>query len=209
MIDNISVNAQSSIKIKFNDKYIYFDPFKIEKISNDASYIFITHSHYDHFSKEDILKVMNSSTKIIVPYDLEDEVKNLGFNDVLLVKPNESYSIDDISFNTVPAYNKEKPFHKKESNWVGYIINLNNENIYVSGDTDVVEELNNITCDIALICIGGTYTCDYIEASNLINKIKPKFTIPIHYSTVVGSVEDAYKFKELVSSSTDVKILIK
>ena len=73
----------------------------------------------------------------------------------------------------------------------------------------MVDELNDITCDIALICIGGTYTCDYIEASNLINKIKPKFTIPIHYSTVVGSVEDAYKFKELVSSSTDVKILIK
>ena len=207
MIDNISLNAQSSLKIKYNDKIIYFDPFKIEDSLNDADYIFITHSHYDHFSKEDILKVRNNNTKIVVPSDLESEVSD--FKEVIIVKPNEEYIIDDIKFKTVPAYNKTKEFHKRSNNWVGYIINLNNENIYVSGDTDVVDELYDISCDIACICIGGYYTCDYIEASKLINSIKPKFTIPIHYSTVVGTIEDAYKFKELVGNSSEVKILLK
>ena len=51
MIDNISLIAQSAIKIKTN-KTIYFDPFKIENNTNDADYIFITHPHYDHSLKK-------------------------------------------------------------------------------------------------------------------------------------------------------------
>ena len=119
------------------------------------------------------------------------------------------YKIDDISFKTIPAYNINKNFHKKENNWVGYLLSLNNETIYVSGDTDIVPELDNIKPDIACICIGGTYTCDYIEASEYINRIKPKYTVPIHYNLVVGSSEDALKFKDLVKDSTEVRILIK
>ena len=43
----------NSIKIK-GSKTIYIDPYKIEEEYKDADYIFSTHSHYDHFSSEDI-----------------------------------------------------------------------------------------------------------------------------------------------------------
>ena len=207
MIDNISVNAQSSIRIDYNGKVIRFDPYQIDKDYNDADYIFITHPHYDHYSEKDIDKVKKENTKIIVPKELESEVSD--FSEVLVVEPNKEYTIDDISFTTTYAYNLDKYFHKKESNWVGYIVNLNNEKIYVSGDTDIVPELYDIKADIAMICIGGTYTCDYIEASELINKIHPKYTVPIHYKTIVGSETDADKFGELVKNSTQVKMLLK
>ena len=45
----IEVNTQSSIKL-IGEKTIYFDPYLINNNYNDADYIFITHSHYDHFS---------------------------------------------------------------------------------------------------------------------------------------------------------------
>ena len=48
--------GHSTIKIS-KDKIIYIDPFNIMENYNDADIIFITHSHYDHFSKDDILKV--------------------------------------------------------------------------------------------------------------------------------------------------------
>ena len=67
----IKVNIQSSILIDDNSK-IYFDPIKMDK-TNDADYIFITHSHYDHFSKDDILNIKNDNTVIICPYDIYDE----------------------------------------------------------------------------------------------------------------------------------------
>ena len=51
----LTVNCQSSIKIT-GEKIIYFDPLKVEE-SHDADLILITHTHWDHFSKEDILKI--------------------------------------------------------------------------------------------------------------------------------------------------------
>ncbi len=208
MIDNISLIAQSAIKIKTN-KTIYFDPFKIENNTNDADYIFITHPHYDHFSKEDILKIKNDNTKIVAPIELGNEIKELGFTDILLVTPNKEYIIDNITFNTIPAYNINKNFHRKESNWVGYIINIDNTKIYIAGDTDNTEEVRKVVCDIACIPIGGIYTMDYKEAIELIKVIKPKIAIPIHYQTIVGTVEDAYNFKKELASITDVRILMK
>ena len=57
-MSEITVNTQSSIKID----NIYFDPFKISSEIHDASMIFITHSHYDHFDLDSINKVKNDKT---------------------------------------------------------------------------------------------------------------------------------------------------
>ena len=69
IMDGITLNYQSSIRIEKNGKVIYFDPYKIESNSNDADYIFITHSHYDHYSEDDIKKVMKTLYHIN-PFDI-------------------------------------------------------------------------------------------------------------------------------------------
>lgn len=79
----IKVNIQSSILIDEGIK-IYFDPLKIEK-KYDADYIFITHSHYDHFSKEDILNIKNDN-------DLDYSSKI----DLIFTKKNGLYNGADI-----------------------------------------------------------------------------------------------------------------
>ena len=67
MLENVEVLYHSSIKIKDN-KIIYIDPFKIDKDYNDADIVFITHDHFDHYSEEDIDKVINEiQPKIAVP----------------------------------------------------------------------------------------------------------------------------------------------
>ena len=69
MLDNIEVLYHSSIRIN-KEKIIYIDPFKIDRNFNDADIIFITHDHYDHYSEEDIDKVINENTTIIIPEEL-------------------------------------------------------------------------------------------------------------------------------------------
>ena len=64
MLENIEVLIHSSIKIN-KGKVIYIDPYKIDKEYNDADFIFITHSHYDHFSEKDIIKVIKNNTTVI------------------------------------------------------------------------------------------------------------------------------------------------
>ena len=47
---------------------------KIKEQVNDADFIFITHSHYDHFSIEDIKKVKRDNTKFVAPFDLKEKI---------------------------------------------------------------------------------------------------------------------------------------
>ncbi len=210
MLENILVLTHSSIKIK-NSKTIYFDPFKIDKNYNDADYIFITHSHYDHYSEEDIKKVRKKETKIIITSDLKERVKELGFenSNIIIVNPNEKYIIDTLKIETIPAYNNKKQFHPKSNNWVGYIIEINGEKYYIAGDTDITEENKKIKCDVALLPIGGTFTMNYEEAAELANIIKPKVVIPIHYGSIVGNKCDAEKFTKLINKEIKCEIKLK
>lgn len=210
MLENIEVLYHSSIKINKEDT-IYFDPFKIDKEYHDADIIFITHSHYDHYSEEDILKVRKESTHVVAPVDLLDNLLTLGFTkkNITTVKPNENYNVNGLTFKTVPAYNTNKNFHPKSNNWVGYLLTLNDTVYYIAGDTDITEENKQVKCDVAFIPIGGTYTMDYKEAAELINEIKPKIAVPTHYATIVGSIEDGKNFSKLLNSDIECKIYIK
>lgn len=198
MIDKISINTQSSIKI-MGDKVVYFDPYKIEENMNDADYVFITHNHYDHYEVESIKKVMNDKTKIVIPDSIAGEVLGiLPASNIVGVVPNEYYEIDGLKIETVSSYNTEASFHPKNKEWVGYIILINDERIYVAGDTNMVDENKNVSCDIALVPIGGTYTMDYKEAAEFINIIKPKYVVPTHYGSIVGDKSDFNKFLDLL-----------
>ncbi len=209
MIENIKVLCHSSIKMDAQ-KIIYSDPFHIREQSNDADIILITHSHYDHFSEEDIEKVRKADTKIIITEDLYEKTKNIGFKDenIVVMKPYEKHVIDDIKIETIPAYNTNKDFHPKRNNWVGYLININNTIYYIAGDTDITEENKKVKCDVAFVPVGGTYTMTSDEAVELVNIIKPKIAVPIHYGEIVGSKEDAMNFVEHLEEGIEGEILM-
>ena len=211
MLKGIECLGHSTIKINKNNKIIYIDPYNISDGINDADYIFITHNHYDHFSEEDIKKVKNNETIIIITEDLYTNTLKLGFNgmNIITVKPNENYQVESIKFSTIPAYNKNKTFHPKENNWVGYIIELEGSKYYIAGDTDITEENKKVKCDVAFVPVGGTYTMDFKEAAHLINEIKPKIAVPIHYGSIVGTIQDATDFVKLLHPNIKGIILIK
>lgn len=193
----IIINTQSSIKID----NIYFDPFKIENESHDADYIFITHSHYDHFDMESINKLKNDHTIFIIP---DDEIIKKELTNYNIVSPNKEYNINGLSFKTVPSYNINKKFHPKDNNWLGYIVTIDNETYYIMGDTDVTDESKLVKCDHLFIPIGGYYTMDYKEASVLTNIIKPRVVYPIHFGSIIGDKDYYDKFKVLINNETEV-----
>ena len=210
MLNNVEVLCHSSIRMD-KGKIIYVDPFHIKENYKDADIILITHSHYDHFSEEDIEKVRKADTKIYLTEDYVENAKSIGFseNKIVGVKPYQTYYEGDIEINTVPAYNVNKQFHPKENNWVGYILKIDGISYYIAGDTDITEENKKIKCDVAFVPVGGTYTMTAKEAAELVNIIKPKVAIPIHYGDIVGTKEDADTFVNSLEDGIDGKILMK
>ena len=210
MLENIEVLCHSSIRIN-KEKVIYIDPFKLNKNYNDADIIFITHDHYDHYSEEDIDKVIKEDTTIVISKDLLTKLlkKGINKNAIIIAEPNKEYETQGINFKTIPAYNINKKFHPKENNWLGYIITINNVKYYVAGDTDITDENRKVKCDVAFVPVGGTYTMDFKEAARLINEIKPKIAVPIHYGSIVGTEQDARNFINLLNSEIKGVILIK
>ena len=210
MLENIEVLCHSCIKFN-KEEVIYFDPFKIEKNYNDADVIFITHDHYDHYSEEDIDKVIKERTIIVAPEDMLTKLLKKGFEreNIVLVELNEKYRVRGIEFKTIPAYNVNKQFHPKANEWVGYLIELEGITYYIAGDTDITEENKKVNCDVAFVPVGGTFTMDYKEAAELINEIKPKIAVPTHYGSIVGEKSDGVSFSKLVSPEIEVEILVK
>lgn len=210
MLENIEVLYHSSIRIN-KDKVIYIDPYKIDEKYNDADLIFITHDHFDHYSEEDIDKVIKADTIVIAPEELLTKLMKKGIKKdyIVTVEQCEEKEISGVKFETVPAYNTNKAFHPKENGWVGYIIEIQGYRYYIAGDTDITEENKKVKCDVAFVPVGGTYTMDFKEAACLINEIKPKLAIPIHYGSVVGKKQDATDFVNLLHSDIKGVILLK
>lgn len=200
-MNNIDVNYHSSIRI--ND--IYVDPFEIKNNKKDARIIFITHSHYDHFSIKDIDKIVNDSTIFVCTEDVKLELEKVYKNKVIVVSVNESYVVDDVKFTTFPSYNEGKPFHLRSNNWVGYVIEINGVKYAVIGDSDKTSEVMAIKCDVLFVPIGGTYTMTAKEASEVVNAIKPKLVIPVHYNGIVGNKDNE---KEFLDNIKDIEYKI-
>ena len=208
MTENIKVYTQNSISVQAGNRKVYIDPFQMKESPKDGELVLITHDHYDHFSPEDIAKVVGADAILVVPEKMKDKAQEVSgfFKQIVTVRPGESSMVDGLEMETVPAYNILKPFHPKSAEWVGYILTIGEKRIYIAGDTDATKEAKAVKCDIALVPIGGTYTMDAKKAAELINTIRPQVVIPVHYGTIVGKASDAEVFKEAVDEGIHVEI---
>ena len=204
----ITINTHSSIRLESKQgTVVYVDPYSFETEPNDADLILVTHSHFDHFSPEDIARARKSQTAFVLPATCMGEFIKAGFADenVVFLAPHEhAMPVPGIEVEAVPAYNVGKHFHPKDNAWLGYVVDVDGTRVYIAGDTDDLPENREIECDIALVPAGGTYTMDARQAAAFVNALKPTIAIPEHYGTVAGSADDGKTFAKLVDPGIEV-----
>lgn len=193
-------HASFSIENKVGKKFYFVDPFDLKRMPNEkADAIFITHAHYDHWSPNDIRKLIKNDTVVVATNGCEN--LNLPSNAFMIVEPGRILTVAGIRVKTVPAYNIKPDrltYHPKENKWIGYIFEVGESKIYHAGDTDFIPEMRNLVdIDVAMLPIGGTYTMDVKDAVQAANTIQAEVTIPMHYRRLLGdkskSAEEEFK----------------
>ncbi len=131
----IRINAHSSLRAEYG-KTVYFDPFKITEENHDADAIFITHSHFEHFSPNDIVKIKNDTTLLVAPKSMSEDLAKVGLDKgkVILMEVGDCVDVGDMKVTAVMNCDTDNPVHKNESSWLRYMADLGDgKQFYVGG----------------------------------------------------------------------------
>jgi L-ascorbate metabolism protein UlaG (beta-lactamase superfamily) len=190
----------NSIKIEHTGLNIYIDPFRVQD-SGRADYIFITHNHFDHFSKTCIKAISKPGTLIIAPECVSKKLKDY---DVRTVYPGDKGESGNISYEAIPSYNIISNMHKRKFNYTGFVISCDTVRIYIAGDTDLVPEMRDLKdITVAILPIGvGKTAMDPLKAAEAANIIKPRIVIPCHFNLGEGN-------ESLFSKNLDRNIILR
>lgn len=196
----VTLFGHASVLLEADGLAVYVDPFVLPRGVKSADVILYTHGHFDHCAPAPSITT-NRTVAIGHGCNLPVRVIDVGGKE----------NVGGLVVEAVEAYNIGKPFHPKGEG-VGYIVRFKTARVYVAGDTDFIPEMKNITCDIALLPIGGRYTMDVKEAVDAVEAISPKAVVPIHYNYLEGTSAAPEEFRRLVNermgSKVDVRILV-
>jgi L-ascorbate metabolism protein UlaG (beta-lactamase superfamily) len=199
MLEHIHWLGHDSFRID-GSSTLYIDPWKLPAGQPAATGVLVTHDHYDHLSVPDIDGVTGPDTVVVGPSCVTDK---LGARAAVTVRPGQAVAVGTAQVTAVPAYNLDKfktpgtVYHPREAGHVGYVVDLDGLRIYHAGDTDAIPEMGDIDVDVALLPVGGTYTLTPAQAAEVCTRLKAKVVVPMHFGDIVGTEQDARRFKEL------------
>jgi len=186
-------------------KRIAIDPYMVADSVASVDLILITHSHYDHCSIKDILKLARPGTSIVVSADAQSKIAHIEGANMQIIEVGDELTFGNIKIEAFPAYNIKKDFHPKSEGWLGYLLKFEGVIVYHAGDSDKIPEMEKLTgygkhgnTFIVLLPVSGKYTMNAEEAAEVASLLSPDYAIPMHYgSGVVGTREDAEQFVKL------------
>ena len=211
-LDRVRVFTQSAIRLEGAAGTVaYLDPFSLtdDQAAHDADYVLLTHAHYDHLSPRDYARVAGERTVVVAPASMADDVRGLRAAATHLMAAGERLELPGLVVEAVPAYNVEPErlgMHPRDNGWLGYVLSVDGDptRYYVAGDPDQNRDNETVSCDVALVPIGGTYTMDARQAAAFVNALRPRLAVPTHYGSIVGTYADFDAFSAEVDPAIAV-----
>jgi len=179
---------------------IYFDPWKLRGQPPVADLILVSHGHADHCSPADVDAVSGPGTVVVASAHAAPKLRGAR-----IVRPGDRLTEAGVDIEAVPAHNVNKfrspgeLFHPPDAGHVGYVVTVDGVRLYFAGDTDHIPEMADITCDVALLPVSGTYVMTPEEAAAAARVLRPQVVVPMHYGSGIGSAEDGRRLAELYS----------
>ncbi|MCX8012612.1 MAG: metal-dependent hydrolase, partial [Desulfobacterota bacterium] len=193
-------------------------PESVKDIGKVIDYLLVSHAHGDHLG--DTLELAKSSGGTVVSMpEIAHYLKQKGLTPEKTIGMNKGGSVSFVDFRITMV----NAFHSSsfwEGNKIiyggeaaGFIIRFNNGfTVYHAGDTGVFSDMKIIgelyKPNIALLPIGNHYVMGPEEAVYACKLLNPSYVIPMHYGTFPVLTGTPEKFKELMRSLPEIKVLV-
>lgn len=191
----ITYYGHSCFGIETGGKHLVIDPFitpnelakhiELDKIPCD--YILLTHGHSDHVADVEALANRSGAT-IICNFEVGNWFMEKGLKKIVQMNPG---GINEQDFGKIKMVNAIHSSSMPDGSYggvaCGILLFLENKTIYVSGDTALHSDMRLIgeynSPNIALLCIGNTFTMGFEDAIIASDLIRCNKIIGMHYDT--------------------------
>lgn len=196
--------SHGTLILETDTDVIYIDPtggaeaFDGQK---EPTLVLITDIHGDHLSAETLEALNLNSVPVVMPKAVSDKMSNAIVGAPMILNNGETIKLKGITIEAIPMYNLREEalkYHTK-GRGNGYLLTIDGERIYISGDTEDIPEMRNLkNIDKAFVCMNLPYTMTVKSAASAVVSFKPKHVYPYHYRGTEG-FSDINMFKDLVN----------
>jgi L-ascorbate metabolism protein UlaG (beta-lactamase superfamily) len=209
--------GHACFELSDGDTTVLIDPFltgnpkaAISAEDAAATTILLTHGHGDHIG-DTVSIAKRTGAPVVAITELAGELGEEGL-DVRDPNMGGTVKFDWGSVKIVPAWHTSTTPKGTYNTPAGLLINFQDTIVYHLGDTCVFSDLQLVgkraPIDVALMCIGGHYTMDRVDAVDAAELVGAKTVIPCHYNTFPPIETDAQAFKSDVESATQSNVVV-
>ena len=203
---SITFFYHSCVAVENAGAYLLFDYFlrkptvKIPFPNNKKIYILSSHGHHDHYSSD----IFNddfapSSASYVLSNDIKDVPKN---KPILWVEPYQTYTLDDLTIKTFGTTDVGvsflvdidgfQLFHSGDLNWWHWEnFSKEKQELERIDFQNEIAKLPKDPLDLAFVPVDPRLgNASYLAAHYFIDKLRPKYFVPIHLHTNFQVMKD-------------------
>src|SRR5436305_8600576 len=209
--------GHACFELSDGDTTVLVDPFlsgnpKAAIAADDAAAttILLTHGHGDHIG-DTVPIAKRTGAPVVAIVELANEIGEEG---VEVSDPNLGGTVkfDWGWVKLVPAWHTSMTPKGTVNTPAGLLINFDDTVVYHLGDTCLFSDLQLVgkhhPIDFALMCVGGHYTMDRVDAVEAAGLVGAKTVIPCHYGTFPPIETDIEAFRSDTESATGSSVVV-
>jgi L-ascorbate metabolism protein UlaG (beta-lactamase superfamily) len=204
--------GHAAFELSEGDTRVLIDPFltgnpkaAVSADELDPTHIFLTHGHADHFG-DTVDIATRTGAQVVAIVEIADELREDGVGNVADPNIGGTVEFGNVSVRLVPAWHTSTTPKGTVNTPAGLVVRIGDTTVYHLGDTGLFSDLQLVKAregqlDVALMCIGGHYTMDRLDAVAAAQLVGANTVIPCHYNTFPPIETDAEAFKNDVTAS--------
>jgi L-ascorbate metabolism protein UlaG (beta-lactamase superfamily) len=213
--------GHSAFELRAEGTTLLVDPFltgnpkaaaSADELSPDV--ILLTHGHADHLG-DTVEIARRTGAPVVAIVELAHELAGELGEGHQVLDPNLGGTVrfDWGWVKLVPAWHTALTPAGTPHTPAGLLIHLGGQTVYHLGDTALFSDLQLVgrggqAIDVALMCIGGHYTMDRLDAVEAARLVGARQVIPCHYGTFPPLETDVQAFRADVEAQTSSQVVV-